>query len=799
MNRIFALVGVLLAAFAIFYLATATPPPRSADAPATTFSAKRAMVDIAVMAKVPHPVGSPANGDVRDYLLDRMTALGLSPRVARSESLRVRAIQDAVYAGDADVENVVGVLAGSDRSRPALALMAHYDSVPGSPGAADDITGVADVLEIVRAIKAQGVPARDVVVAITDGEEAGLLGAQAFFDADALASHVGFVINLESRGGGGRAAMFETGADNGAVIDLFARTAKSPDANALTAYVYKLLPNDTDFSVARARNIPGLNYAFIGRQFDYHSPSSTVAALDQGSVQQMGDQALGTARALAFSPTLPKRAPDAVYSDVFGLSVIAYPTWGGWIVLAAALGLMAIGHARLAAEERPSWIDVLQGSGAALLVLLAAALLLLLTRHATGVGSGWFAYRPLLARFAPFEVAMALSGLAGLLIIGAAVQTGRGRWPIAIGALALGVLTFFVGDFDVAALVVGGAVAALAGLLVARRARTTGTWAGVILTGLAAALAVQIVAPTAAFLIAWPLIAACACAALTGWGTRRAPITLVPAVGIATLALAWLGGFFHALLQGLDMPAGPAIIVALGAMLLWPLTQPATSESKYGCTTSLVPLASGLVIAVWLNLTSPWTARRPAAAEPLYIVDADGKAWRAAPLPLAPWTKHLLIADGGVYGERDFPGLPGKFGAVPGSGQIAAPLIATTAPILVSHDSDGTVTLRAGPSFAAQNLDLRVGEPVSDVRINGKPAAILTRPGAWTHLRRQAAREDLILTFRSSGTGDITVNSATITDGPPAGTGPLPAMPPNVMAWDRAGSTVLLRTWVAKW
>ena len=105
--------------------------------------------------------------------------------------------------------------------------------------------------------------------------------------------------------------MFETGADDGAAIDLYARTAANPDANALTAFIYKLLPNDTDFSVARARGLRGLNYAFIGRQFDYHSPSSTVAALDQGAVQQMGDSALGPALSLAFAPALPANATDA--------------------------------------------------------------------------------------------------------------------------------------------------------------------------------------------------------------------------------------------------------------------------------------------------------------------------------------------------------------------------------------------------------------------------------------------------------------------------------------------------------
>ena len=304
------------------------------------------MVDIAAMAPVPHPIGSAANHAVRDYLVRRMGALGLGPRrPARDTGVDDGGLSAAgSFVGRrAWCENVIGVLPGRNHALPALALMAHYDSVPGSPGAADDITGVASELEIARAIKAGGVPARDVMVVFTDGEEAGLLGAHAFFRGDPAAAHVGFVLNMETRGGGGRAKMFETSANNGAAIDLFRRTAVRPDSNSLAVFVYKLMPNDTDFTVAKAKGLTGFNYAFIGRQFDYHSPSSSVAALDQGSVQHMGDEVLPTARALAFSPTLPGAAPDAAYADVFGLFVLAYPAWAGWIVLALAAGLIAVG------------------------------------------------------------------------------------------------------------------------------------------------------------------------------------------------------------------------------------------------------------------------------------------------------------------------------------------------------------------------------------------------------------------------------------------------------------------------
>ena len=86
------------------------------------------MLDDAAMAPVPHPTGSPANARVRDYLIARMTALGLSPRVQRAESHRDRSYGGETYVSGADVENIIGVLPGRNRSLPALTLMAHYDS-----------------------------------------------------------------------------------------------------------------------------------------------------------------------------------------------------------------------------------------------------------------------------------------------------------------------------------------------------------------------------------------------------------------------------------------------------------------------------------------------------------------------------------------------------------------------------------------------------------------------------------------------------------------------------------------------
>ena len=805
MGKLSTLVACLAAGFLIFYTGARTPPPRPDTAPAGQFSAGRALRDIAAMAPVPHSIGSPANARVRDYLVQRMTALGLSPTVQRDGSLFVRAFAGTTYASGGDVENVIGVLPGRDHALPALALMAHYDSVEGSPGAADDITGVASALEALRAIKTGGVPARDVMLVITDGEEAGLLGATAFFADHPLAAHVGFIINLESRGGGGRAAMFETGADNGGAIDLYRRTAVRPSANSLSVFLYKHLPNDTDYTVPKAKGIAGLNYAFIARQFDYHSPSSTVAALDQGSVQHMGDEVLGTAQALAFSSTLPARTPDAVYGQIPGGVTLAYPAWGGWILLAVIAGLLVFVGARARKAEPFAWLDVLRGAGAGLLLLVGGAAVLHLTRHATGYGFGWMAGRPLLARFPTFEVAMALAGLASIMLVIAGLAKGGVRWSAAALALGVGLASSAFGGFDPIGLGEGVGAAVLATLIFGRPTGFAAGWVGLLATGFAAALASQIAAPTTGLIVGWPLAAAVACAALTiggaGGASDRRPAAWGLALVLIALSLAWLGDLMHSLMQGLDLPELPGVVVWLAAFSLWPLVWPADraepdSALRPGLAAGGVVLIAGLAIALWLNLTDPYSPRHPRAVMPLYVLDHDtGKAYRVSPFKPDPWTADVLAADGGKIEKRDLPGFREAVWAAP-----ASPVAADAPQIAVTKAADGTISLHAqAPAGETLDLALKANTPVAAVTLNGKPAALLTRPGGSTLLQWQAAPEGLTLSFRPSGPGALHVAYAAYRRQWPASAKPLPPLPATLMDWDMFGSTVVAGTNTMRW
>ena len=562
LHKWLALVVTLFAALVLGFVAAQPPAPRAVDAPAAEFSAARAMADVSVIAREPHPTGSVANHAARTHLAARLQALGFAVRQT-AVPLPAKAREHVARRGaPADVAvNIIGLRPGRDPAAPAVLLMAHYDSVPGSPGAADDAAGVAAALEIARAIP-QATQGRDLIVLLTDGEEAGLVGARGFFGTnrdgtstpgDPLASRTGVVINMESRGGGGRAMMFETGPGNGEMIALLRRVVSDPAANSLAVKIYEVLPNDTDFTPARQRGLPGFNFAFLGDARQYHSPVATPDALDQRSLQHLGAQGLDLTRALLSDAPLPAPAPDAVFSDVLGVFVIAYPPGFGWALIAAA-GLLVVVIAR---RRATGWNlrQVLGGVAAGLGFLAIAAGLL----------------------------------FAGNLLSGADGSPNYYDRLAALPRLQIQALLMMVAAF-------AGVVAVMP------RRNFWGNWFGLAALSLVMATAVQALLPAAAPIIVWPLLLALVAMLPAARRTRIGGPTLVPPMLAAIVGLAFLGGFAHFVMLGVGITAPFALAVFAPSvlLLLGPLVPEMPRRSAVIAAGLLVMVAAG--IALWVRL-----------------------------------------------------------------------------------------------------------------------------------------------------------------------------------------------------
>src|ERR671917_980413 len=303
---------VLGALAAVSLLALEPPDPLPASAQASEFSAERAFSHVEQIAERPHPVGSPANAEVRGYLVGQLEDLGLRPIVQEAPSAR----RKEGTASIARVHNIHARIPGSSRTGHVV-LVAHYDSVPRGPGAADDGAGVAAILEIARAITSSSPPRNDIDIVFTDAEEPWLLGAQAFVRDDRLDPRRSVVLNLEARGTTGPALMFESSPENSTLIPALA-SARRPIAGSGWEACYQLLPGDTDFSVFRDAGFAGMNLALGEGSARYHTPEDSPANLDHASLQHMGATALAAARHLAGQDLGAPRGGSLTYFTVLG-------------------------------------------------------------------------------------------------------------------------------------------------------------------------------------------------------------------------------------------------------------------------------------------------------------------------------------------------------------------------------------------------------------------------------------------------------------------------------------------------
>src|SRR4051812_40950851 len=163
------------AIFGICVLRYAPPAARGTDTPPAEFSAARAQeIQRAISgAGASRVIGSDANAKAREFLEGELAKAGWKTEIQSAMSC-------TRHGACAPVNNIVATRASQDPAATAVLLMAHYDSVTCSPGATDDGFGTSAVMEAARAIAVGPPLRRNVIVLLTDGEEAGLLGAEAF-------------------------------------------------------------------------------------------------------------------------------------------------------------------------------------------------------------------------------------------------------------------------------------------------------------------------------------------------------------------------------------------------------------------------------------------------------------------------------------------------------------------------------------------------------------------------------------------------------------------------------------------
>ena len=289
MKRVSTIVSILIILGVIYWSFADLKPSinTSKNNSATEFSLENALNHLKKISKEPHYAGSKEHKNVQNYIVSELQKMGFETEIQTQTAINKK------WFAATTVENIIAKLKGTG-SKKALLLLTHYDSSPHSSlGASDAGSGVVTILEGLRAFLAKNeTPKNDLIILISDAEELGLLGAQAFVDKHPWTKDIGLVLNFEARGSGGPSYMLmETNGKNSKLLSEFlAAKPNFPAANSLMYSIYKKLPNDTDLTIFREdANINGFNFAFIGDHFDYHTAQDSYERLDKETLLHQAD------------------------------------------------------------------------------------------------------------------------------------------------------------------------------------------------------------------------------------------------------------------------------------------------------------------------------------------------------------------------------------------------------------------------------------------------------------------------------------------------------------------------------
>ncbi len=330
-------IGLLLIVLAAYWSIASLMPNYKPDATseAVHFSVDRALEHVQVISKTRHGVGFPGHSSTRAYIISQLKKMGLETSV-----------QEGYTAGDwgnfSKAINILAKIRGSGDGK-SLLVMAHYDSSPHSSyGASDDGSGVATLLEGIRAyLTANKTPVNDIIILITDAEELGLNGADLFVNRHPWAEKVGLVLNFEARGTGGPSFMLmETNRGNSSLVKEFIKAGPDyPLGNSLAYSIYKMLPNNTDLTVFREdRDIEGFNFAFIDDHYDYHTALDTYERLDKNSLKHQGSYLMPLLSHFSAADLNGlKSLNDDIYFNMPFFQLIAYPFEWVWPMFGLAV------------------------------------------------------------------------------------------------------------------------------------------------------------------------------------------------------------------------------------------------------------------------------------------------------------------------------------------------------------------------------------------------------------------------------------------------------------------------------
>ena len=249
---------------------------------------QRALGHVRALAATPRPTGTPAEARAAEHI----------EKVLAAEGYRVER-QPFPLPGGGESANVVALprLEFDPTADRYLLVGAHYDTVVGSPGANDNASGVAVLLELARVLAAR--PARLPVVFVAFGAEEGRPGSRSLGGSrhyaqglsPAAARNLAAMINLDMVGRGD--ALLSTLRLN-MKRGVHRRMLGLAERLGVPAREH-LTPQVSDSVPFASRGVE-TGWLWTGVEPSYHSPSDTLENITPETLDWAGRLTLATIR-----------------------------------------------------------------------------------------------------------------------------------------------------------------------------------------------------------------------------------------------------------------------------------------------------------------------------------------------------------------------------------------------------------------------------------------------------------------------------------------------------------------------
>src|SRR5262245_32439627 len=112
----FLVLAILATSFYLAFYQLSPPAALAESAPELEFSSGRAKKHVEALAQKPHPIGSSEHQRVRDYILNELARMGLSPQIQKSQVVSEWGSETV----GASVENLLARIRGTNSAKSVL-------------------------------------------------------------------------------------------------------------------------------------------------------------------------------------------------------------------------------------------------------------------------------------------------------------------------------------------------------------------------------------------------------------------------------------------------------------------------------------------------------------------------------------------------------------------------------------------------------------------------------------------------------------------------------------------------------